>query len=190
MFTAVVLTAAALLLALPEGREAIRTVGASWHEYQRSDSDARTLEQLADRAEKEKDASTLAFVALNTRDPKRAEALTELAVVLDPRLVWVYGSRNHRPDYDPTQEEWLARLQAADPDNAVPYLLGADALDPSSIRTLYQHGVPKDADFEAVESDSKWMALMERAYGAARYDSYFQRHYRLTRVVWNREKNL
>ena len=189
-FTVVVLTAAALLLALPEGREAIRTVGASWHEYQQSDSDARTLEQMAGRAEIEKDASTLAFVGLNTRDPKRAEALTERAVALDPQLVWVYGSRNHRTDYDPPQEEWLERLQEADPDNAVPYLLEADAMDPASIRTLYQHGVPKDADFEAVESDSKWMAVMERAYGAPRYDSYFQRHYRLTRVVWNREKNL
>jgi hypothetical protein len=72
----------------------------------------------------------------------------------------------------------------------VPYLLEAYALDPSSIGTLYQHGAPKDADFEAVESDSKWMALMERAYGAPRYDSYFQRRYRLTRAVWNREKNL
>jgi len=188
--TAAVLAAAALLLALPEGREAIRTVVASWHEYQQSDSDARTLEQLADRAEKEKDASTLAFVALSTRDPKRAEALIERAVALNPRLVWVYGSRNHRADYDPPQTEWLARLQAADPDNAVPYLLEAYALDPSSNRTLYQHGAPKDADFEAVESDSKWMALMERAYDAPRYDSYFQSHYRLTRVVWNREKNL
>jgi hypothetical protein len=190
VFTAVVLAAAALLLALPEGREAIRTVWASWHLYQQSDSDARTLEQLADRAEKKKDASTLAFVALSTGDPKRAEALTERAVALDPQLVWVYGSTNHRPDYDPPQKDWLARLQAADPDNAVPYLLEAYALDPSSIRTLYRHGVPKDADFEAVESDSTWMALMERAYGAPRYDSYFQSHYRLTRAVWNREKNL
>jgi tetratricopeptide (TPR) repeat protein len=190
VFTAAVLAAAALLLALPEGREAIRTVGASWHEYQQSGSDARTLEQLADRAEKEKDASTLAFVALSTRDPKRAEELIERAVALDPQLVWVYGSRNHRADYDPPQTEWLARLHAADPDNAVPYLLEAYALDPSSNRTLYQHGAPKDADFEAVESDSKWMALMERAYDAPRYDSYFQSHYRLTRAVWNREKNL
>src|SRR5258707_2867322 len=167
VFTAVVLTVAALLLALPEGGEAIRTVGGSWHKYQQSDSDARTLEQMTDRAEKEKDASTLAFVALNTRDPKRAAALTERAVALDPQLVWVYGSRNHRPDYDPPQEEWLERLQEADPDNAVPYLLEADAMDPTSIRTLYQHGLPKDADFEDLQSDSKWMALMERAYGAA-----------------------
>jgi len=191
VFTTVVLGAAALLLALPEGREAILTVQASWQEYQQSDSDARKLEGLADRAEKEKDASTLAFVALSTGDPKRAEALTERAVALDPQLVWIYGSKNRSwPNFDSPKAEWLAQLQASDPDNAVAYLLAADALDPLRIRPFYRRGIPKDAEFEVAESDSKWMALMERAYGAPRYDSYFQRHYQLTRTVWNREKNL
>src|SRR5580704_17026878 len=34
------------------------------------------------------------------------------------------------------------------------------------------------------------MGLMERAYDAPRYDSYFQKHYQLTRTVWNRDRNL
>jgi len=194
-FTAAVLAAAASLLALPEGREAIRTVLASWQEYnwqdyRQSDSDARTLERLATRAGKEKDASTLAFVALSTTDPKRAVELVEDAVALDPGLIWLYSASSHRPNYAPPREEWLARLQAADPDNAVPYLLAADELDPLRICPLYQHGILKDAEFELVESDSKWMGLMERGFGAPRYDSYVQKHYRLTRTVWNRDKNL
>lgn len=73
---------------------------------------------------------------------------------------------------------------------SVAYLLAADTLDPLRIRPLYQHGILKDAEFEVVESDSKWMGLMERAFGAPRYDSYVQKHYRLTRTVWNRDKNL
>jgi hypothetical protein len=191
VFTAAVVAVAALLLALPEGREAIRTVRASWQEYQQSVSDARTLEKLAARAEKEKDASTLAFVALSTGDPKRAEVLTERAVVLDPQLVWIYGSKDHSwPNFESPKAEWLTRLQAADPDNAVPYLLEAHALDRLRIRPFYQRGIPKEAEFEVVEGDSKWMALMERAYNAPRYDSYFQRHYQLTRTVWNHEKDL
>jgi hypothetical protein len=48
----------------------------------------------------------------------------------------------------------------------------------------------QDPDFQAVESNTTWMALMERAYESTRYDSYFQRHDELTRTVWNREKNL
>lgn len=192
VFTAAVLAAAALLLALPEGREAIRTVRASWQEYQQSASDAQKLEELAARAEKEKDASTLAFVALSIGDPKRAEALTERAVALDPQLVWIYGSKNHSwPNFDSPKADWLARLQAADPDNAVPYLLEAYALADSRVEKLYfGHGAPKDVDFEAVKSESQWMALMEHAFGAPRYDSYFQKHWQLTRMVWNRDKNL
>jgi hypothetical protein len=191
MFTAAVLTVAALLLILPEGREAIRTVRASWQEYRHSDSDAQTLEKLAARAEKANDANTLAFVALSTEDPKRAEALTERAVAIDPQLIWVYGSKSHSwLNFEPPKAEWLARLQAADPDNAVPYLLEAYAVAGQQVRRLYQHGTPKDADFELAESDSKWMALMEQAYSAPRYDSYFEKHCQLTRVVWTREKNL
>jgi tetratricopeptide (TPR) repeat protein len=190
MFTAGILVVAVLLLFLPEGREAMRTVKASWQGFQQSNSDVRTLKELAARAEKEKDASTLAFVALGTSDPKKASALTERAIALDPALIWVYGAKYHRPNYDPPREEWLTRLQLADPGNAVPYLLAADALDPLRIRPLYQHGILKDAEFEVVESDSKWLGLMERAYGAPRYDSYFQKHYQLTRAVWNRERGL
>ena len=191
VFTAAVVSVAVLLLALPEGREAIRTVRASWQEYRQSDSDARTLEKLAAHAEKEKDANTLAFVALSTGDTKRAEELTERAVALDPQLVWIYGSKNHSwPSFEPPKAEWLARLQAADPDNAVPYLLEAYQVAGADVEKRYLGHGPKDTDFVVVESNSKWMELMERAYRSPRYDSYFQRHLQLTRTVWNRDKNL
>ena len=193
VFTAVVLAVAALLLALPEGREAIRTVRSSWQEYRQSNSDERMLNELGLRAEREKDASTLAFVALRTGDPNRAEDLTERAVALDPEFIWLYGAKNHSwPNYEPPKAEWLARLQAADPDNAVPYLVEADIVAGNlHVQNLYfGHNAMKDPDFQAVESNSKWMELMERAYESPRYDSYFQRHVQLTRTVWNREKNL
>jgi hypothetical protein len=190
VFTAAVLAAATLLLILPEGREAIRTVRASWQGYQQSDSDERALERLAARAEKEKDAGTLAFVALSTTEAKRAAALMDRAVSLDPEFLWIYGARNYWPNHEPPREEWFARLQAADPNNAVPYLLEAYAQAGPRVKNHYQHGSPKDADFELLETDSKWMALMESALAAPRYDSYFQRHYQLTRILWNREKDL
>ncbi len=191
IFTAVVLAAAAMLLILPEGREAIRTVRASWQGYRQSDSDKLILEKLAARAEKANDANMLAFVALSTTDPKRVEALTERAVALDPRLIWIYGSKDHSwPKFESPKAEWLTQLQTADPDNAVPYLLEASAVARQHVLNLYEHGTPKEADFEIAESDSKWMALMERAYGAPRYDSYFEKHSQLTRIVWTSEKNL
>ena len=66
----------------------------------------------------------------------------------------------------------------------------ANALADPRVDMLYAHGTPKDADFEVLEAASQWKLLMERAYGAPRYDSYFQKHYQLTRAVWNRERNL
>jgi hypothetical protein len=191
VFTAAILAAAALLFLLPEGREAMRTVRASWQGYEQSDSDVRTLQELAARAEEKKDAGMLAFVGLSTTDPKQAAVLVDHAVALDPGLFWVYGATNHQPNNDdPPREEWLARLQAAGPDNAVPYLLAADALDPLGSRPLYRREIPKVEELEVAESNSKWMGLMERAYGAPRYDSYVQKRYQLTRTVWNRERNL
>jgi hypothetical protein len=190
VFTAVVLATAAVLLILPEGREAIRTVRSSWRGYELSGSDARMLDELAARAEKEKDADTMAFAALSTLDRTRGAAWTERAVELDPQYIWVYGARNHGPRIDPPKEEWIARLQAADPGNAVPDLLAADALAQPRLAPFYEHGVRDDRPRQLLASDPKWMALMERASAAPRYDSYFQRHYQLARTVWNRERNL
>jgi len=189
-FTAAIVGVAAILLFLPGGREAIRTVSASWQGYQQSAWDARTLEKLAARAEKERDARTLAFVALGTEDPKRAAALTELAIAMNPELIWVYGARNRWPNYEPLREQWLARLQAADPGNAVPDLLAADALMQRRVGRPFGGGATEDTLIKTFGSDSEWVALMERAFRAPRYDSYFQNHYQLTRMVWSREEYL
>ena len=103
MFTVAILATAALLLFLPLGREAIRTVRASWQGFQESASDQRTLEELAARAEKEEDAGTLAFVALSTTDPKRAAALTERAI--SPTKDWrIFSQVRH--DHK-MRGEWL-----------------------------------------------------------------------------------
>jgi hypothetical protein len=190
VFTAVVLAAAAVLLILPEGREAIRTVRSSWRGFELSGSDARMLDKLAARAEKENDPGTLAFAALSTIDRERGTAWTERAVALDPQFIWVYGARYHGPKIDPPREEWLARLKAADPDNAVPDLLEADALAQPRLAALFEHRSKNERPREVLASDAKWMALMERASAAPRYDSYYQRHYQLARTVWDRERNL
>jgi hypothetical protein len=190
VFTAVVLAVAALLLALPEGREAIRTVRSSWRGYRESGWDQRMLDELAARAEKERDASTLAFVALSTSDRAHGADLAARAVALDPQFMWVFAARNRGLDDDPPRAEWLARLQAADPGNAVPQLLVADAQVQARIETDLERGVKIDKIRQSLESDSNWLALMDSAYAAPRYDSYFQRHFELARTVWNREKSL
>jgi hypothetical protein len=182
--------AAAILLFLPEGREATRTVRASWQGYQEPSWDVRPLKKLAARAEEERDASALGFVALNTADSERAAALTERAVAIDPTLIWVYGVRNHYASDDPRRTEWQARLQAADPGNAVPDLFAADALVEPRVHMLVEHGATEETVIRVLERDPAWVALMERAYRAPRYDSYVQKYYQLAHSVWSREQYL
>lgn len=190
VFTAAVLAAAALLLILPEGREAIRTVRSSWQDFQPTGTDLKKLDELAARAEKEKDAGTLAFVALSTDDSKRATELVEQAVSLDPHFVWAYAAANRRIGAGSGQPDWLAQLQAADPGNAVPYLFRADRLVETHVRAIAMPSAPIGTEETILASDLKWLALMEQAFLAPRYDSYFQKHSQLARVVWNREQNL
>lgn len=191
IFTAAVLAATALLLALPEGREAVRTVTASWLEFMPTNSDQPTLDKLAARAEKEKDAETLAFVALSwTRNStpdaeQRAEKLVEQTVGLDPSFIWIYGAKNHGANLYPAQKEWVNRLQTSDPDNAVPILIEANALAEQKLNLRYN-----DKDDEKLADDPQWMALMGRAFAAPKYDSYFGKHIRLMQAVWNRNPNL
>jgi hypothetical protein len=91
--TTVVLLAAVTLLFLPMGREAARTVEASWRGFIPSRRDRQDLEELAAKAEQEKDARTLGFVALTYPDADRGTHFADEAVKLDPSLMWIYASR-------------------------------------------------------------------------------------------------
>jgi hypothetical protein len=194
LFTAAVLACAAVLLFLPEGRLAVQTVTASWLEFMPTNSVQRTLDKLAARAEKTKDAETLAFVALSaTGDSahgaeQRAERFVERAVALDPSYIWIYGAKNHRANYYPAQKELVERLQAADPDNAVPILIEASAVAEQKLSV--GTGYSNERDFRSLGEYPQWMALMARAYAAPKYDSYLAKHIRVMRDVWDRDPSL
>jgi hypothetical protein len=194
LFTAAALIAAAVVLSLPLGRQAMTTVrdswGWFWNEDRLSASTQRALNKLAARAEKENDAATLAFVALRTDDPARYAALADRAIALNPDFVWIYGATHVGlwPLGLPPQRQRLERLHASDPDNAAPVLLAADAV---AQRAKDQKKPSTSKDEEALlASDPNWMALMEQALTAPRYDSYLERHYQLAGSVWKRERYL
>ena len=192
LWTVATLTAAAAMLFLPPGREALNTFRSSWSGFVPSWFDVWQLDRLARRAEKQKDAGALAFAALGTDDPGRFLSWADRAVEIDPEYVWIYaGARTRWPQYAPEPAKRLERLEASDPDNAAPALLEASLLANSRIAGLYERYSPREGEVQAMlESDPRWMALMNRAFSAPRYDSYLGRHARLTSAVWSREKNL
>lgn len=196
LFTAALLAVASVLLLLPEGRDAMRTVRASWMGWIPRNTDQRTLDEMAAHAENEKDAQTLAFVALSPLpgaprgSTARTEQLVEQTVALDPSFIWIYVAKNHRRDYYPTQKEWVARLQAADPQNAVPILLEASALAEEKLSTPGNRGFPSEKEFATLADDPEWVMVMQRAFAAPTYDNYLQKHVRLMQTIWNRDPNL
>jgi hypothetical protein len=191
LFSAAILLATVVLFFFPQTREAISTIRASWSGYRGDSSDLRALRNLAARAEKEKDAHTLAFVALVTPDPGRSARLAEQAVTLDPSLIWIYASRGPRPDYNPPPKNGFARLLAADSDNAFLEILAAQVISDPSYQTLLAHHTPTQQDTEAaLVANEDWVTHMDRAFRAPRYDSYFSRRWQLTQEVWNRNPNL
>jgi hypothetical protein len=191
LFTAAVLIATAAVLFLPQSRVAVSTVRATWQGFQLWDSDRSTLENLAARAEKEKDARTLAFVALTFPDSDQGVRFAKRAVSLDPSLTWIYASRFYRPDDVPQPVEWLSQLHASDPGNAFVSLATADAIAQPRMMALLQHHTPAPEEFEsALASDPQWVAQMETAFRAPHYDNYLRNHWELISYEWDRHPAL
>lgn len=160
------------------------------------------LQALAERAKQNRDAQSLAFVALHVAGDQDA-ALADQAVAMDPSLTWIYYGMAHRhlaadrkqPAFAPTLKEWTAKLQAFDPQNAVPYLLEAELLRDQAKKfpDLYSPFTPEKG--EAIRDQADWVAAMEKAYSAPRYDSYVVRRFHLERKVllangWARPERL
>ncbi|HTQ96078.1 MAG TPA: hypothetical protein VMH89_04695, partial [Candidatus Acidoferrum sp.] len=189
--TAVVLLAAAGLLFLPIGREAVGTIKASWHGFRPTGSDVRDLEKLAAKAEKEKDARTLAFVALSYSfdypEPRRAMEYADKAVALDPSLVWIYASHYHTPEVMSQMTERLEKLKQADPDNAFAYLVLARSKSGNGLQVKYR---TPDQISEALIQNGAWKQEMDAAFRAPKFDGYFQKHEELSQETWRKYPTL
>jgi len=191
--TAVVLLAAVTLLFLPTGREAARTVEASWRGFIPSQRDRQDLENLAAKAEKEKDAGTVGFVALTHPDADRATHFADEAVKLDPSLMWIYASRYSyccNVNMAPTAAR-VKKLKSYDPDNAMVYLVNASVEgEPLVEKASKATGSAWKPLSEALAKNDEWMKDMEAAFHAPKYDNYFHRHQELVRETWKKAPGL
>jgi hypothetical protein len=175
---------------LPEFREGLRmsplSIAPSNFEQallRRGALDTAMLERAARTAEQQRDARTLAFVALHAGDAQERVRCADQAVAIDPKLTWVYYSLVLQHRKEPVAQKWLAQLQAWDPDNAMPYLHQAASLFEE--RNLPYTSLPKALEQLAQQAD--WRQLMEKAFAAPRYDTYMQRRFDLERA-WLTER--
>lgn len=144
-------------------------------------------------AEQNRDAEELAFVALHSRqDRDPVFRLADQAVSLDPKLTWIYlhvatrfPDQLKRADYGNRVKPWIERLQAADPDNAVPYLWQAEQVRSQGNWDDAAMGVPAK-DREVLSSKVQWLEPMERAFAQQRFDDYGVKRFDLERRILER----
>lgn len=195
--TLLMLACAGVVLLLPEARQGVGEVVNSWGGFPRSLAKSE-LAKLAKQAERERDAKTLAFVAIELHresSPQRsAESvrLGEAAIALDPSLTWIYVNLVAGHQSAPIPVEWVKRLQQWDPENAVPHLLDAERMAREfRIQGQQEHpgALPIGSEREKLlVSQANWLDAMARAIAAPRFDSYTIRHSELNREVMRRKK--
>ena len=156
---------------------------------------ARQLEALRRRAEKNGDAQQLAFAAMHWPYDKREESfrLAEQAVARDPSLTWIYyhaASRHVGQWREAAVAErlrsWVAKLEAFDPDNALPSLFHAELLR-AAAKDWPQRSHVANADkavwWPFLLAQTEWRAAMEHAFQQPRFDEYSVRRFDLERTV-------
>jgi hypothetical protein len=168
---ALAMTALIAFFMVPSVHEGFSAVVNSWHSY--SDPHRADYQRMAREAEANHDAKTLAFVAPRLGNlQENARAVNE-AVEMDPSLAWTYvrGSDSRFVfNHIPQSGNWMPKLEAYDPNNAVVYLTEAGIRESEILwQSNYQESQSK------VLSDPQWRAAMEKAFAAPKYDSYYDR---------------
>lgn len=187
------------LLAQPQTRTVFRSVSQAyagsnwdtsrWPEVQR-------LQNLAEEnlQQQKRDPQLLAFASLLYTDEQKRLALAEAAIQADPSLAWTDYQNAVLPWNDTTRHHGLSahridRMLAADPGNAILYLLRAESISLAYQRRDAQAdpGAHRVATWGAqATNDPSWLAAMDSAFKAPHYDAYDAKLFHLSSDVMQR----
>jgi hypothetical protein len=190
--TALLLVAALAFLVTRDSRQAMNAGIQAWSSAGWWSEDAAILANLRKQSVRHRDPQLLALLALLSDDDNEKVRAANEAVQADASLTWIYSKIRLKEEpccmLHPLIEPGVAALQKWDPDNAVPRLLAADV--------IYEHAekawvgssrVPGSLDpDEVVEQDPKWLAVMDFAFKAPKYDGYAAKTFDLYRAVADR----
>jgi len=177
---AVCVAAALLFFLAPAFRQALGVSLAAWKSFFSVSpvESQSSLRELAQQAEKPRDAKALAFVAVRLRDAHESARLADEAVQLDPNLTWVYAVvASQHAELDEV-DRWVNRLEQWDPQNALAHLIRAQ-------RITILHAIHYDLSWKNTE-DAAWNGAMAAAFKAAKLDDYLAREVKLAREVVRR----
>src|SRR5690348_4016866 len=184
---AVCIAASLLFFAAPTFRDAFQLSVTQWRGLMRaafstgyvSFDRGPDYSKLAARAEANHDAEGLAFFALHRRSANDGAKWADGAVALNPQLTWIYAvmANGLRPRSE--IDVWISKLKQFDPQNAVPYLIQAEAVQESEVRSgkfIYREYL----------TDPEWLNAMASAFASPKIDTYGDRVKDLDREVAQR----
>ena len=185
------------LLFVPDLRQGLRVIFSSWRDEFRTQDGTAIWGKVGREADNNGDAAAMAVASMRMSSVEGvhfddAVRLAEHAVAKDPSLTWIYyflaERRNDSRFRGSPHPELIQRLQNWDPQNAVPYLAEADEIallheqDPQ-----WRRRGSKEAEISDIRRrDPRWLAMMDRAFGASAYDAYFARRLDLDLQVMQR----
>jgi hypothetical protein len=164
---------------MPSVHEGFSAVAHSWNS--RGNWNQTSYQGMAREAEANHDAKTLAYLSARMNTPEENARLADEAVSLDPSLTWIYikgAGSNYVYTQIPEKRAWMSKLEASDPDNAMPYLMQAAV---RSNEIFYANNLR--ISNELLIADPAWRADMEKSFAAPRYDSYYDRGMDLQQAV-------
>jgi len=192
--TAILLLVSLSALLIPDVRDAMRASFDAWHVRAARFDDSSSLVPLRKQVNLNHDPQAMALLAMLSADSAERIRLANDAVQLDPSLTWIYTQVRTTDDIrsswrNPLPAEWLDKLQKWDPDNAVPRLLVAQQsliqFEDGWQRSGYQ-GLYNLESKKFLEADPKWLAAMDSAFRAPKYDAYGSKRFDLYRTVVQR----
>ena len=189
--TVLLLLATTTIVTHPEMRETFSNVWRKNTNPRLEPADWHSVKKLRKEAEINRDPQLLAWLSLLSTDSADRIRLSEEAIEKDSSLTWLDYQQALLPSHDPRHRHYLGmdrleRLQRWDPDNAVPHLLMAEVIS-EPLRSEALRGqinnVPKNGWQKKITQDMRWLAEMERAFSAPKYDNYMLQELQLAAVV-------
>jgi hypothetical protein len=176
--------ASLLFFAAPVFRQAFRVSLAQWHDvfhvrhsfgYPGPDPE---WDALAKKAEENRDAEALAFVAARHPNESQRARFADEAVHLDPNLTWIYATASTW-DSPSSGTDRISALKQWDPQNALPYLIAAQ-----KIGVTVTHN--KEFPLGKVDENPAWGKAMSAAFQSPKLDTYLDRQKQLDHRVLSR----
>jgi len=186
--TALLLLASVGLLLTADSRQALSTGFHAWRDDAADQFYKRVL-KLREEAKRTQDTQLLAFAALAySGDNNERLNFAKEAVRRDPSLTWIYSKirLNEAPCcmLHPLDEQGIVALQKWDPENALPRILAADAIYERIEKAWYDEGMQGSSNVDkATQQDAKWLAAMNSAFRAPKFDSYQAQEFALYRDI-------